>query len=393
MIDQSFDDLVWEWRSLTELSVETLHACMALRQEVFILEQRCLYLDADHYDHISAHLMVWHNPTSNHQTQRTLIAYLRTYQKGEEWRIGRVLVSSPHRSIGLGAEMMRRAHQFLTEQGVNRVGLAAQIQVRSFYEKLGYHTKGEPFMDAGIPHQEMVLNLGWESDRTPIKVIIFDFDGTLVDSAYDYALCFQTLASEWPGSRPAPRADQIRDLMYAGVRPQLEYTLGPLKEEEYLKALEHFREVCLKVPLVHTTLYPGVRSVLDRLQRLGFRLAVCTNRPEDLCVQALEALEIKDYFEYVVGGDRGLERKPSPEMLSYLFTKLRVSAKECILVGDSDVDLSAALNSGCMPAIAYWGYTPREHFDEMDDSSSFRGLERIGDLFEILNHEATHENV
>jgi len=342
-----------------------LHRCMALRQETFVIEQRCFYLDADAYDHDAFHLLGWSQNTL--ETDR-LVAYLRAYPTQEGWKVGRVLVVEQERGRGIGEELMGECHAQLLKLGAKHITLAAQVQVVAFYEKLGYRCLGDIYPDAGIPHQDMTIDFAKNEHKTSqrFSTIIFDFDGTVVDSAQDYAVCFQTLAAEWDARLPKPDANVIRDLMFAGVKPQLEYVLGPLEESQYLIALEHFRQVCMRTSLRYTVLYPGMKSVLEILTLCGYRLAICTNRPEDLCKQALQSLGVSEYFEVVVGGDRGLARKPSPEMLQELFKVFDVSPTECLLIGDSKVDVTSARAAGCTPLVVNWGYTPQEEFTSFE---------------------------
>jgi 2-phosphoglycolate phosphatase len=371
MTDVDHSEIRWEWLHFHELSLTSLHRCMALRQEVFVIEQRCFYLDADDYDQGAFHLLGWRQDTL--ETDR-LVAYLRAYPTQEGWKVGRVLVVEKERGRGLGEELMGECHAQLLKLGAQHISLAAQVQVVPFYEKLGYRCLGDIYPDAGIPHQDMKIDFADDKHNINqcFSTIIFDFDGTLVDSAQDYAVCFQTLAAEWNARLPRPSASVIRDLMFAGVKPQLEYALGPLNESEYLEALEHFRQVCMRTHLRHTVLYPGMKSVLDILKLCGHRLAICTNRPEDLCQQALQSLGISEYFEAVVGGDRGLARKPSPEMLHALFKTLDVSPADCLLVGDSKVDVTSARAAGCTPLVVHWGYTPQEEFTSLQPLMSVR---------------------
>lgn len=374
--------LHWKCNHFSELTKEELHQCMALRQEVFILEQRCFYLDADHFDIDAYHLRV----LEENGKHTKLIAYLRVYFEQASWHIGRVLVIKERRGQGLGKQLMLRCHQELARlnQHFNAsIELSAQLQVVKFYESLGYTTFGEQYEDAGISHQKMRLDGAAQSSMNllSLSTIIFDFDGTLVDSAYDYAVSFQSLTREWNSSLPMPDPEKIKELMFAGVRPQIEYSLGPLEDADYFRALELFRVKCMQTPIEHTAPYLGIIDLLDTLQNVGYRLAICTNRPQDLCIQALDRLGLSNYFELVVGGDRGLERKPNPEMLFEIFNKLRVDARSCVLVGDSLVDVTAAEAADCMAIAVHWGYTPTTAFKEL---SNLLQVSQVNELKSLL---------
>lgn len=379
------------WCALSEMSPQTLHEVMAFRQRVFVIEQRCFYLDADAKDLEALHLL-------GRDSDGSLIGYLRAYpdpttnEMGSclRWRVGRVAINLAHRRHGLGAQLMRSCHQELARRGAKAVMLAAQTQVKGFYQRLGYVSRGAEFIDAGIPHVMMERAITQVS-ATPrdasvgeLKHLVFDFDGTLVDSAYDYARCFQELAGGWGRARPIPSADRIRDLMFAGIRPQLEYTLGELDDAEYLQALEAFRVICHRVPMVHTSPYPGVTRALSTLHARGYTLSVCTNRPEDLAEEALKALGLRDWFSAVVGGDRGLERKPSPEMLTHLWSEVGLGPSESVLVGDSDVDVFAARAAGCRAVSVTWGYSPRAHLETLGADVILEQSARLSHLPELL---------
>lgn len=346
-------DLIWTIARFEELTVQSLHEIMALRQSVFVVEQGCIYLDADQHDHVALHFL------GRSQETGQIISYLRCYEeKSGTWHLGRVIVTHAFRGMGLGIQIMERCHDFLLAQGVLELNLTAQEYAVGFYQSLGYQALGDPFMHEGLMHREM-RRIHTPAPQ-PIRHVIFDFDGTLVDSADDYAISFQTLAQMLAPDRPLPETSVIRALMFAGVRPQIEYTLGQLSDEEFQSALEHFRAICMETPLHHTSPYPRIRELLEALKEGGCTLSVCTNRPEDLAEQALTQLELREYFHWVVGGDRGLARKPSPDMLTYLLQSSKHTAEESILVGDSEVDALAARSIGCSVALVTWGYTPAE---------------------------------
>lgn len=365
-VDQDFSvasEFHWRCLHFNELSLQDLHQCMAIRQEVFILEQRCFYLDADEYDQNSYHFML----EEKKGVDSKLIAYLRMYYEQNTWHIGRVLVVKDKRGQGLGKQLMLRCHEkldTLIQKFHGSIELSAQVQVIKFYESLGYRTFGEPYEDAGIPHQSMRLNR-YSDPKTAlstVNTIIFDFDGTLIDSAYDYAVSFQRLTKQWDSNLALPDPERIKELMFAGIFPQLEYCLGCLEDEKMQKALEQFRVICLQTPLKYTAPYPGILDLINALKSAGYRLAICTNRSQDLCLQDLEVLGLGAYFEVVVGGDSGWQRKPSPDMLFEIFKTMQVKPDNCVLIGDSKVDIEAAQAAGSLAIAVHWGYTPATAF-------------------------------
>lgn len=137
-----------------ELTAHQLYAIMALRQEVFIVEQNCPYLDADGKDFKSWHLM-------GYDDDGKLVAYARLLPKGVAYEnhasIGRVITSESVRRTGAGKALMKAALNEIEQlfPGEN-LKIGAQTYLRSFYENFGFVVSGEEYLEDGIPHFPMV---------------------------------------------------------------------------------------------------------------------------------------------------------------------------------------------------------------------------------------------
>ncbi len=140
-----------------QLTPRELYAIMALRQEVFVVEQNCPYLDADGKDISAWHLMGFGSGNN-------LIAYTRLLPEGVSYEgytsIGRVVSSPAVRGAGAGREVMQRSidmcrHLF----GPLPIKIGAQTYLLRFYESLGFHSTGEEYLEDGIPHTKMILIL------------------------------------------------------------------------------------------------------------------------------------------------------------------------------------------------------------------------------------------
>ncbi len=146
-------NLTWQWLAYGELTTDQLYDVMMLRQRVFVVEQQCVYQDADGLDRESHHLL-------GRDADGKLRAYLRIVAPGvkyEEPSIGRVITDPDVRGQGLGKDLMQeglRGAARLYPGQPNRIG--AQERLRRFYEELGYHAIGAPFDEDGIPHIEML---------------------------------------------------------------------------------------------------------------------------------------------------------------------------------------------------------------------------------------------
>ena len=142
----------WQWSAFSELDIHTLYAAMKLRQEVFVVEQTCAYLDADGEDPIAFHLLGWSGDT--------LLTYLRVFPPGTtahpEAVIGRVIVAMGARGQGLSRPLMHQAHHHIARMwGDTPVFLSAQSHLEGLYGSLGYAVCGPGYDEDGIPHLPM----------------------------------------------------------------------------------------------------------------------------------------------------------------------------------------------------------------------------------------------
>ena len=146
-------DLQWRWCRLGELTAIELQRIHGARQQVFVLEQHCAYLDADDYDEASFHLAAW-TPQ-----QRLPLAYARVVDPGVKYpepSIGRVLTTAAARGTGLGRELVRRAvaHTVAAYPGQG-IRISAQAHLEAFYREAGFVAVGEGYLEDDIPHIEM----------------------------------------------------------------------------------------------------------------------------------------------------------------------------------------------------------------------------------------------
>jgi ElaA protein len=142
----------WILKSFNELSVSELYAIMQLRNEVFVVEQDCVYQDADDKDLSSWHFMGWQG--------EKLAAYTRILPPGlayPEPSIGRVVTSPAARRSGLGRELMERSVTALIQLfGEQPVRIGAQVYLTQFYTSLGFQPQGDTYDEDGIEHIQMV---------------------------------------------------------------------------------------------------------------------------------------------------------------------------------------------------------------------------------------------
>lgn len=189
-------------------------------------------------------------------------------------------------------------------------------------------------------------------------LVIFDLDGTLIDSSQDIAWCAnRTLAAF--GYKEMDPSEIVGHIGW-GVKPLLE-KLMPFESDERITAARlKFLEVYGGHLVVETVLYPGVVPVLESFSSLGKKMAVVTNKPEGLATGILEVMKLDGYFKLVLGGDSLPNRKPHPEPIEKAIKDLSVSPERTVVVGDSPVDCEAAKGAGAFAIGAAYGFRGRD---------------------------------
>ena len=193
--------------------------------------------------------------------------------------------------------------------------------------------------------------------RMSIKLIIFDLDGTLIDSSIDIANAINYAVG--PYGVPLVTVEEVISLVGEGISS----LMGKLIVKDGIEAGTD--------PLVHqflnhysahltdnTTVYPGVREMLAQLG--AYRKAVISNKRESLSVKVLQQLGLSEYMDIIVGSDTVKERKPSPLPVCHVLSALGISPEAAIIVGDSNYDIEAGKSAGIKTVAVTYGYRPLE---------------------------------
>lgn len=183
------------------------------------------------------------------------------------------------------------------------------------------------------------------------SAVLFDLDGTLLDSASDIARALSSLRCARGGS--AISAAEVRPLVSLGANILLERVLGPFATEPSNDLVE-FRAILGALSADPTTVYRGAAEALETLVADGHVLAIVTNKPEALSRSLLTQLGLADRFATIVGGDTAGRAKPDPEPLLKALELIGMPASHAVFVGDSPVDAQAA-QACAMPFVLYEG--------------------------------------
>jgi phosphoglycolate phosphatase len=189
------------------------------------------------------------------------------------------------------------------------------------------------------------------------RLVVFDLDGTLVDSIGDIASSVNLALVERYGAAGSLPTEAIKSFVGAGARQLIERCLAALKRpaEETTPVFERFLTL-YRGRLVETTrLYPGMTHAIDEIGKHA-QLAVLTNKPGDMSRAIVAALGLSERFIGVIGGDDLKTRKPDPEGLLELARRAGVRPQDTFMVGDSGIDILTARNAGTSAIGVLWGY-------------------------------------
>ncbi len=215
-----------------------------------------------------------------------------------------------------------------------------------------------------------------------LKALIFDLDGTLVDSRHDLhlAINYALLAKGVPGLSLSEVSANIgngaKRLVEDCLRQSGQPADGPLADEVYRIFLNYYRDHCTE----NTLAYPGVRDTLKELEQLEYKLALHTNKPVDPTQRILVELGMERSFKAMLAGDSGPERKPSPNGTLWLLESLSVLASETVVIGDGVPDAEAARAAGTQFWAVDYGFSSRETLQK------YRPEQWLGTFSDILQY-------
>jgi len=199
-----------------------------------------------------------------------------------------------------------------------------------------------------------------------MDLLIFDLDGTLIDSKLDLAYAVNATRAHM-GMGPL-KIELISSYVGEGAPVLIRRALGPEAPEAAVQeGLEFFLEYYREHKLDHTGLYPGVKESLDRLRAAGKRLAILTNKPVAVSRSIVEGLGVSGHFFQVYGGNSFDFKKPHPIGVQKLIAEAGVDRAATLMVGDSSVDVQTARNAGVRACGVRYGFAPESLSDPAPD--------------------------
>ncbi len=190
------------------------------------------------------------------------------------------------------------------------------------------------------------------------KNIIFDLDGTLIDSAQLTGAIIDQMLAERGVTQSADR-NLIRKMDAVGGAPMIAAVMGPHTIDPAAD-LEEFRTRHRVINVPSTLPFPGVAAALSQLREIGVQLAICSNKPQFLCEKILGDLALDHHFAAIIGSAAHRPRKPDPAPALLALAALNARAHETVFCGDSAIDVATAQGAGIKPLLVSWGYGTHE---------------------------------
>ena len=217
------------------------------------------------------------------------------------------------------------------------------------------------------------------------ELIIFDFDGTLIDSGPDLAKALNNMLTHY--NLEPVTVEQASQYIGNGakklVERGLQHRLKPedITEEFFNEAFEFYFKAYREVSSEKTFLYPGVVETLQYLDKKGYDMTICTNKPFEFIEPILDTLSIKQFFKVWVGADSLPKQKPDAMPLLHLAKEMNRNIEKTIMVGDSKNDIIAAQNAEMESIGVSYGYNYNE---DIADYNPTKVVDNFADLQELF---------
>jgi len=215
----------------------------------------------------------------------------------------------------------------------------------------------------------------------PLDLVLFDLDGTLVDSLPDIAAAlnhalmthgFTALTTETIATLVGDGIVSLSERALALQPDNLGVTAETLSHSVGQRYLEN--------PCVLTKPYDGILETLGALKDRGVPMAVVTNKPGNIARPLLDALGMSSWFIAIIGDGDGFARKPAPDALTSLMARVNAQPERTLMVGDGIPDVAVAKAAGCIPVAALWGYTPRAVLLSLEPRNALMAPQQILNL-------------
>lgn len=226
--------------------------------------------------------------------------------------------------------------------------------------------------------------------KQPVRAVLFDLDGTLIDTAPDFIRIIKLMCSE--ANVPAPSDASIRAQVSEGARAMVNLVHPELSVDspELLNFRQQFLNIYQQNIAVDTCLFPDMDNVLKELEALDIPWGIVTNKPRGLSELLLDALHLTERCQVLVCPEDVKHTKPDPEPMYLAAKQLNISPEKIMYVGDHPRDIDAGRAAGMPTVLAAYGYLPPAHRTDLDAWNADVIIHNVSELSDLI-HQSTQQ--
>jgi N-acetyl-D-muramate 6-phosphate phosphatase len=218
-----------------------------------------------------------------------------------------------------------------------------------------------------------------------MKAVLFDLDGTLIDTAADFIRIIQDMCRE--EGKPIVAADLIRTQVSEGARAMVKLVYPELEVTDpiFLAHRQRFLDLYGADIAVDTDLFQGMYPLLEELESHHIPWGIVTNKPRWLSEELLKALNLTSRCAVLVCPEDVTNTKPDPEPMYLAAKKININAEDCIYVGDHPRDIDAGRHANMYTILAAYGYLPIEHKDDLTAWHADCIVNNVNELHQVIH--------
>ncbi len=195
-----------------------------------------------------------------------------------------------------------------------------------------------------------------------LKLLIFDLDGTLVDTSKDITNALNFALKDYGYEELT--VEKTKKIVGEGITKLIEKIIGKNNPAQVNQIAGRFVQYYLEHPVDHSFVYPGVKEALNMLGNC--KKAVVSNKREKLSLKILKLLDLIKYFDIIVGSDTAPEPKPSPVPILYVLEKMKIRPEQAMIIGDSIFDIEAGKKAGIKTVAVTYGFREKHELLSAD---------------------------
>lgn len=218
-----------------------------------------------------------------------------------------------------------------------------------------------------------------------ITTIIFDLDGTLLDTSEDLCDAVNYVMDKY--KFPRRTLDEERSFVGHGIKQLIRLSVpegeaNPLFEDAYAAFMDYYVDNCK----IKTHVYPGMKELLTVLKQENYKMAIVSNKNYK-AVNEIKDFYLQEFFDVAIGERDGVRKKPAPDTVLTALKSLERKPEETIYVGDSDVDWQTAVNVGVPSVLCSWGFRPRAVLEALQPYALIDAPEELLEVLKQIQSE------